>query len=394
MNLTRVAWSNLKHKRVRTALTVCGVAIAVAVLVSLLGFRTGYTQALHGEIDRMGYQLLVTAKGCPYEAATLMLKGGSGMRYMDEAVHRKIAGDERVDMLTPQLVATAFDDSRGDGRTRLATYMGVVDSYLELKPWVDFRIGGWFSSNDAEEAILGSEAAGLEQVAVGDKILVPGRNAALTVTGIFERTGTQDDGMIFMPLKTVQRVFDLENQITGIGIRLHELGRIAEFEEDLYHEPGIQVVSMAQVKGTILNLVGSAELMTTAIAVLAVLIAVIGVMNTILMSVFERTREIGVMKALGASRTEVFRIIWLETAFICLLGGVAGNLIALGGGRLVEHLLKTFLPYAPSGALVRLSPTLLLLSLLGAAATGLLAGVYPAGRAAAMHPVRAIRVAA
>jgi putative ABC transport system permease protein len=393
MNLTRVAWKNLKHKRVRTALTVCGVAIAVAVLVSLLGFRTGYTEALHGDIDRMGYQLLVTAKGCPYEAATLMLKGGGGMRYMDETVHRKIAQDERVAMLTPQLVATAFDDTRDEGRGGMAMYMGVVDSYLELKPWVDFRAGGWFSSDEADEAILGYEAAELEQRLVGDKLFVPGRNVVLTVTGIFERTGTQDDGIIFMPLKTVQRIFDLDEQITGIGIRLHEIGRIAEFEEDLYNEPGIQVVSMAQVKGTILNLVGSAELMTTAIAVVAVLIAVIGVMNTILMSVFERTREIGVMKALGASRAEVFRIIWLETAFICLIGGVAGNLAALAGGRLVEHLLKTFLPYAPSGQLVRLSPSLLLLSLLGAAATGLLAGIYPAARAAAMHPVRAIRVA-
>ena len=82
MRFLLLAFRNLKRKRIRTILTVGGVAIAVAVLVSLLGFDAGYEKALFRDIDRMGYQLLVTAKGCPYEAATLMLKGGGGLRYM------------------------------------------------------------------------------------------------------------------------------------------------------------------------------------------------------------------------------------------------------------------------------------------------------------------------
>jgi putative ABC transport system permease protein len=392
MSLLLVAWKNLRRKKIRSVMTVSGVAIAVAVLVSLLGFDAGYQRGLQTDIDRMGYQVLVTAKGCPYEAATLMLKGGGGLRYMDEEVYARIVGDARVDQITPQLMATAFDPDR-EGGGGIAMYIGITDSYLALKPWVAFRAGGWFSGADADEVLMGYEAAELEQRAVGDQILVPGADIVLTVAGIFDRTGTQDDGVIFMPLNTAQRVFELPGKITGIGIKLREIRQLPAFEEDLYNEPAIQVVSMAQVKGTIFNLMSSAKVLANSIAVVAIFIAVIGVTNTILMSVLERTKEIGVMKALGASRTDVFRIVWMETAFVCLLGGAAGIVFAFLGGGIVERALKAILPYAPTGRLVVISLPLVAGALAGAVVVGLVAGIYPALRAAAMRPVEAIRSA-
>ncbi|MBL7115392.1 MAG: ABC transporter permease [Kiritimatiellae bacterium] len=391
MNLFIVSLKNLRHKRIRTALSVGGVGIAVAVLVSLLGFDAGYQEALQTDIDRMGYQVLVTAKGCPYEAATLMLKGGGGLRYMDQTVYEKIISDKRIDKITPQLVATAFDPERSEGRGGITLFMGITSSYRELKPWMKFHSGNWFSSNNAAEVIMGYEVAELEQRSVGDNIFIPGHDNILKVAGIFERTGTQDDGIIFMPLGTTQKIFELPEKITGIGIKLKDLTQLSAFEEDLYNEPAIQVISMAQVKGTIFNLMSSARILANAIATVAVVIAAIGVINTILMSVFERTREIGVMKALGASQGEVFCLIWVETTLVCFIGGVIGSTLAVIGGRLVEYLFKQILPYAPSGRLIIISPILLLSSLAGTIIIGLLAGLYPAARAAAMRPVEAIR---
>ena len=132
--------------------------------------------------------------------------------------------------------------------------------------------------------------------------------------------------------------------------------------------------------------------MTNSIALIAVLIALIGVINTILMSVFERTKEIGVMKAIGASRLDIFRIIWMETTLICVIGGVAGDLIAILGTNIVEHILRQVLPYAPGGKLVFITPLLLVSSFIGALAAGLFAGIYPAFRASSMRPVEAIRL--
>jgi len=391
MNLFSVALKNLTRKKVRTALTIGGVAIAIAVLVSLWGFDTGYQRSLNNDIDKMGYQILVTAKGCPYEAATLMLQGGGGLRYMDEAVYKKIATDPRVDKITPQLVATAYDPGKQQGRGGISLYMGIEKSYFDLKPWSKFKSGKSFSGDDADEAIMGYEVAEYEQRSSGDKIFIPGRNEVLTVTGIFERNGTQDDGIIFLPLKTAQRIFEVPGKLTGIGIKLKDMGELSKFEEDLYNEPGIQIISLAQVKGTILNLVSSAKAMTNSVAMIAVIIAVIGVVNTILMSVFERTSEIGVMKAIGASRLDIFKIIWVETTLICIFGGILGNIIALLGGKTIEYILKQVLPYAPKGHLVIITLHTLLLSFFGAVVMGLIAGLYPAFRASSMKPIEAIR---
>ena len=391
MNLISVALKNLTRKKVRTALTIGGVAIAIAVLVSLWGFDTGYQRSLNNDIDKMGYQILVTAKGCPYEAATLMLQGGGGLRYMNGTVYQKIVSDPRIDKITPQLVATAYDTGKQEGRGGISLYMGVEKSYLALKPWSKFKTGKWFSGDDTDEAIMGYEVAEYEQRSVGDKIFIPGRNEVLTVTGIFERTGTQDDGIIFLPLKTMQKIFELPDKLTGIGIKLRDMGQLSKFEEDLYNEPGIQIISLAQVKGTILNLVSSAKAMTNSVAMIAVIIAVIGVVNTILMSVFERTSEIGVMKAIGASRLDIFKIIWAETILICVFGGLLGNIIALVGGKTIEFILKQILPYAPKGQLVVITPNTLFLSFFGAVIMGLVAGLYPAFRASSMKPIEAIR---
>ncbi len=386
-----IAFKNLKRKKIRTILTVGGVSIAVAVLVSLLGFDIGYQKGLRNDIDKMGYQLLVTAKGCPYEAATLMLKGGGGLRYMNQDVYDKIIKDPRIDKITPQLVSTVYHQERQSGSGGFAMYMGIQKSYLKLKPWTKFQYGDWFSNEEADEVIMGYEAAEIEQRSIGDKIFIPGIEKILTVKGIFERTGTQDDGVIFLPLKTSQIIFDLPEKLTGIGIKLKEITTLSEFEEDLYEEPGIQIISLAQVKGTILNLISSAKVMANSVAIIAIFIAVIGVTNTILMSVFERTREIGVMKALGASSMDIFKIIWIETALICIFGGITGNILALLGSGIIENIIKRVLPYTPGGKLVFITPSLLIFSFIATIIMGIIAGTYPALRASSMRPIEAIR---
>ncbi len=390
MKLFIIAFKNLKRKKTRSVLTIGGVAIAVAVLVSLLGFNAGYQIALNNDVDKMGYQVLVTAKGCPYEAATLMLKGGGGLRFMEEEVFDRIVQDERIDKITPQLINTVFDADK-DGGGGFTMFMGIEKSYLTLKPWTEFKEGEWFSDENADEVIIGYEAAELEQRRAGDKIFIPGIDKVLTVSGIFERTGTQDDGVIMLPLKTAQRIFDLEKKLTGIGIKLKDMTELPAFEEDLYDEASIQVISMAQVKGTIMNLISTAQILVTSVAFIAIIVAIFGVVNTILMSVFERTQEIGVMKAIGASKLDVFSLIWYETILICGLGGIVGSIIAILAGNSVEFFVKKLLPYAPEGNLVHITSGLLLLSLVGAIVLGLVSGIYPAYRASSMRPIEAIR---
>ena len=127
------------------------------------------------------------------------------------------------------------------------------------------------------------------------------------------------------------------------------------------------------------------------VAVIAVIVALIGVINTILMSVYERTGEIGIMKALGARRGDIFQLVWLETLMICMLGSLAGSAAALVGAGLVERAIKSLADLGVSGSIVRITPGVIGWAIAGSAALGFFAGLYPAWRAASMRPVEAIR---
>src|SRR5512138_1720625 len=100
----QIACKNLLRKKTRTSLTLVGLMLSSWVLVSLLGFNRGYEQALNRDIENMGFQLMVMAKGCPYEAATMMLQGGTGLRYIEQSMVDRIRGDGDVEEITPILM--------------------------------------------------------------------------------------------------------------------------------------------------------------------------------------------------------------------------------------------------------------------------------------------------
>ena len=238
---------------------------------------------------------------------------------------------------------------------------------------------------------MGYEAAELEQREVGDKILMPEMNVQLTVVGILERTGTQDDGTIFVPLKTLQKVLDTPNDITTIGIKLKKGVDSAPLEEKLYKLPDVQIVSLAQVKETIMKLISTAKIMVLSIALIAIMIAMVGVINTILTSVWERFQEIGILKTIGAMPSDIFKLIWIETLLLCTTGGVLGIILALFLSKVTDLAMRRLLPYAPGGGLVMIDAKLILLTLAGILGIGLLSGIYPAWKAGRIRPLEAIR---
>jgi len=387
----QVAYKNLLRKKIRSLLTLIGIALSSWVLVSLLGFNQGYEASLNKDIDNMGYELMIMAKGCPYEAATMMLKGGTGLRYMDESIMKDILKEPEVDKITPILMSAVFDPNKGESGG-IAGYFGIEPkSFAEMKPFLKFRQGGWFADENAYETVMGFEAAELEQREAGDMILMPEMNVEFKVVGILERTGTQDDGTIFVPLKTLQKIFNRPDEITTIGIKLKKGVDSGPLEEKLYKLPDVQIVSLAQVKETIMKLISTAKVMVLSIALIAILIAMVGVINTILTSVWERFQEIGILKTVGAMPWDIFKLIWIETLILCTTGGVIGIILALVLARVTDIVMRSLLPYAPGGGLVLIDLKLVLVTLAGIICIGLLSGVYPAWKAGRIRPLEAIR---
>ena len=405
-----LAMKNLRRRPIRTGLTIAGVALAVTVAVSLGGFMLGYRGSIDRSINMLGFQVMIMAKGCPYEAATMMLKGGTGLLYLPADVYKTVKTDVEIDSITPIFVGVAQKQDSGirdDASETFSIISGIdVPSYLVMKPWIAFKKGAgyaggrWFEPDSKHEVVLGFEAAEYEQRKVGDtfyaSIMPAGRTDAVMrefkVVGILERTGTQDDGTVFMPIEVAREYFGRPNQLTILGIKLKQFNavKMREFESRWLKLPEVQVVGLQQVKNTLVSLVATAQTMIAAVAVIAVIVALIGVINTILMSVYERSSEIGIMKALGARRGSIFQLIWLETVMICLVGAIAGSVLAIVGSGLVEKAIKTIADFGVSGSVVEITPSLVVYALMGATVLGFFGGLYPAWRASSMRPVEAI----
>ena len=406
-----LAVKNLRRRAVRTALTVAGVALAVTVAVSLGGFMLGYRGAIDKSINMLGFQVMIMAKGCPYEAATMMLKGGTGLLYLPADVYEKVKSDPDIESITPIFVGVAQKQGTSirdeESAANFSIISGIdVPSYRVMKPWIQFKHGPgydggrWFSPESTDEVVLGFEAAEYEQRKIGDtfyaSITPAGKPDAVLhefkVVGVLDRTGTQDDGTVFMPIDVARQYFGRPDQLTILGIKLKQFNafKMREFETRWLKLPEVQVVGLQQVKNTLVNLVATAQTMIAAVAVIAVVVALIGVINTILMSVYERTPEIGIMKALGARRGSIFQLIWLETVMICLVGALVGSLIAVVGSGLVERAIKAIADLGVSGSIVQITPAVIAYAILGAVVLGFFGGLYPAWRASSMRPVEAI----
>lgn len=382
MNLLTVSLKDLGRRPARTALTVSGVALASATLFSLLSFNVGYGRSLKREMANSGIHMFVSTEGCPMEAASLALHGGEIPKFLPEERAPAIRAVPGVRAATKILMFSM----PGEG-TRTDLFYGVDDEFLKLKPNWKLR-GGWFKGESS--IILGAEAARVEKRDVGDKLYFPEISSEFTVSGILERNGSEDDGFFFIPLKTAQRVFHKEGKLTGVGVNVGNVEKIEVVKGEIERLPDVYVVTAQQMMDQILKLIGSSKTLMFAVLGIALLISVVGVLNTVLMSVMEKLREFGYMRCVGASPLDVFKIVLTETVAICSVGAVLGVLVGALGSSLADQLIRRVLPYAPAGKMVTIELPILLLTLVVAVGTGALAGLYPSWKASHASPMAAI----
>jgi putative ABC transport system permease protein len=387
--MLRLAIHNLTRRRLRTGLTLTGIAAALAVLACLLAFGEGYERGLSRELNGMGLQMMLVPPGCPYDAAARVLKG----RALDVSLPAnsvdRARRDPAVAVAAPLLMVTVPRPS--EGRTDL--WVGIDESIRALKPWWALEGGShWFQGEN--DVILGAEAAATEMRQVGDTLYSPETGRRFRVCGILARSGTSDDSEFFVPLATAQAMFRQPGRVTAVAIRLKDPTLLPEAAPRLQAIPGAQVTTMTEMMGVFLNLIGAVRTLVMAIAVVALTISALAVFNTMLSSVLERTGELGVMRAVGASRQHLFALLALESLLLTLVGCALGLVLALVLGRGVEAVVARFVPLATPDALMALSGAVIGQCLLVGVGMGLAAGLYPAWTASRLQPARALKAEA
>ncbi len=378
----KLAGKNLLRHRTRSLLTMLGIAASVGVLFSVLSFNRGFNEGLAVELERTGLHFMVVPSGCAHEVAALVLHGAVIPKFLDTAVMEHVTATPGIDLATPILVAQLPDPERGKIDLIYGVDMAVLSA---IKP--GWQITGKIPEQE-HEILLGYEVAQHEKLQPGDLFAASG----LVVAGIVGLTGSQDDAFVYLPIETAQRLLDHPGAATAIGVKVTDPARMVEITEALTAAvPGIQIVTMGEVMNSISNLAASARALSLAIVLIAVLISAVGVMNSILMAVFERTQEIGMMRAVGASRPDIFRIILEETTILSLGGGLVGILISILGSRLIEAFVRSVMPFVPSGELISFDAGVAAGSVLFIFIIGLCAGIYPAWKASKINPVEAIK---
>ncbi len=375
------------RRPLRSAVTMTGVAIAVAGFYTVLAFSRGYQSGVRLELQRLGAHVLLVPKGCPYDAASMALHGANWPCYLKQEYLAEARNVPGVAAAAPVFMSAVYGSNSSP-----AIYLGVDTNILSLKP--GWQFAGSFPRTTGA-LLLGSEVQRRNGWKIGQEVALPGLSGVSgRVTGFLAPTHGAEDAFIYLPLADAQQLFRHAGELTYILVRLADPNRLDEVVSQLRGcDAGLamNVVPLAHLLKTIQAMVDSTRMFLTAIAVVAVLIAGTGVTNTLLMALTERTREIGVMRALGASRSDVIRLMWMETLQLCFAGALCGVSAAALLAPTIEAWARARLPFVPTDPLVRWDMRVAVLSGAMSLVLGSLAAVLPSWRAARVMPAVAIR---
>jgi len=371
VTLLRVALINITRRRLRTALTVCGIAVGIAAFVALVGFSESFEREWLRLYQSEGTDLAVVQK--TFLNTTVNEDVGDRIRALDVVAEASPIVLNLMD-LTPEVNALVY---------------GLMDGSFELAP-LEMLDGRKFHG-DAAEVILGEVLADNLGKKAGDALEIQG--TSFRVVGVFRGGSALETGALMMPIRQLQRMADLEGKVTAFHVRLRP-APAGQTPEDHVRQardaiekavPGLKAVP-AEERARNNQLVSFARSIAWGTSLIALLAGALGIANTMAMAVFERTREIGILRALGWKRWRVMGLIQWEAAVLGLAGGVLG----LIGGWAALHVLAS-LPMTAIIAVGRVSPVHAVESLLIAISTGLAAGALPAWRGSRLSPAEALR---
>lgn len=383
MNVFLMTLRNITRRRGRFLFTLLGITVGIAALVTFLALGGGLKREIQREANALGAHLIVTPKGsCAYEQVSILAGEPLPINITDDEVARiaAIEGLEAVPLIT---VKTGVNNQP-------VPITGVpVKDMQNFKGWT-LADGRYFASVDEAGIVVGHGLAHDAKLSIGDNLTV--RGTALPIVGILAQTGNRDDNGLYIPLPVAQELFQAGDMVSYVLIRVDDLTRVDQYILQIQETVNLGVVSDEQLLASVLAIVGTVGTTMQLVAVVAVLAAAFGIVNTMLTATYERRREIGILQAMGARRRVIFSLFMLESAFYGLFGGLSGVVTGLIAARLASPLISSnaFTVFVRGGDAAMLDASVLFTAVFFSLVAAVVAGVYPAWRASQLSPVEAI----
>lgn len=383
MTLKDIAILNLRRRKARAAFLLAGLLIGVATVVALTSLVEAMREDITDKLDRFGANILIVPRT---ENLSLTYGGLSLGEVSFEMEEIRMEELERIGTIRNAANVAALGPVAlgviefGDNRILLS---GVdFEATRTLKPW--WKIEG-VEAGDSQ-VILGFQAARALDLKIGDSLSVTGRT--LTVSGIIDETGSQDDQLMFTRLATAQSILGMEGRVSMAEMAaLCKDCPIDEMVRQISEVvPGGKVMGIQQVVKGRMETLAHFQKLTLGVSSVVILIGILVVLVTMMGSVRERTREIGIFRAIGFRRSHVARVFLLEAALVSALAGILGY---FGGLATTAATLPFFTESAKIA--LRFSPIMAAGAILGSISLGLVASAYPALLAARLDPTDALR---
>ncbi|NQE06745.1 hypothetical protein C5S32_12815 [ANME-1 cluster archaeon GoMg1] len=388
-----MAYRSIRERRTRSILTVLGIAVGIAAIVSLMSVGYGMEEAITGELT--GYADFIGVFPAKITGTTYVELGSFTDRDLKDV--QRIGGIKEFSAMT-------FDSAEVEYRNKRVPIFFISGDTKELESMyvepVGLKEGRWLRENDYKGCVIGDRVANDyfdEVVHVNDKLIINGEK--FIVVGVFEKASTlyasDIDPYIFLTLRATKEALQTD-EINYIMVRVYDIEEAEEIAEEIKEaindNHGLDDFANAMTMGSMIEMMGDVfniiRGVLVGIAAIALVVASIGIMNTMLMSVMERTHEIGVMKAIGAKSSDVLSLFLLESSMVSLVGGVVGCVLGAVAAKVISLGAGTALGIE-FGAVVK--PEVLLGGMVVAMVVGVLAGFYPARKASRMSPVEAVR---
>lgn len=396
-SILKIIIRNLTYQKLRTALTLLGIVIGIAAIVSLISIGGAIQRSVNEQFEQVGTDKIIINPGSPTSV------GFSGSAFGTETLNEDdvetVKRINEVETAFGILSKTAKIEFGREKAYAMIWGMPVGDAKELFEEMQGYEIaeGRDLKESDRYSTIIGDMAKDElfeDEIKIRNKLKINGKN--FRVVGILEKIGNPvDDMSVIVPIESGKKIFNQTDELSMIFVDVRDtadVDKVSEkIKEELKEERGAEdfkVQSFGDMMEMANQILGILRYLFVGIAAISLLVGGIGIMNIMLMTVMERTKEIGVMKATGATNKTILLLFLGESALVGLIGGLIGFGLGFAGSYLIAQYAEGMVGIPVN---VILNPLLFGGAMLFSVLVGAVSGVYPAYRASKLDPVDALR---